>query len=152
MKKCSFDSIALIIWILTVSCKVSNGLTWGEDRQGIMNRFKVIYGDLADLKAKDEKKDQEIKSLKLVIEELKLQVAPKSELEGINSKFQSLIEKMKSETKSFEKWTTLVTVQETCAQLGSLTGLINDGKKEWIDPDGRSTGNFPIEVRILLPF
>ena len=138
-----------------------------------MERFTEIYSDIRSLKARDKEKDQEIESLKEEIEKLKNQKAPKSEVEEINSKFQTLnsqfktfktsqgelvtavqhqgdqIEKIKNEKKTFENWTTLVTVQETCYQLRSLTGLMNNGKKDLIDPDGRRTGNIPIEVRIL---
>ena len=56
------------------------------------------------------------------------------------------VEEMKSEMYVSDKWTRLVVVQETCAQLQSLTGEGFDGRKELIDPDGQSTGHNPIEV------
>ena len=108
-----------------------------------------------------------IGELEPILETLKDEIREefKSELEGISTKLTNdlamtgeivtavqdqgnQIDKMKSDMKFFEKWTRLVTVQETCAQL-SLLGLVLNGKKEWIDPDGRSTGQDPIEVSIF---
>ena len=108
-----------------------------------------------------------IGELEPILETLKDEIREefKSELEGLSSKLTNdlattgeivtavqdqgnQIDEMKSEMKIFEKWTSLVSVQETCAQL-SLLGLVLNGKKEWIDPDGRSTGHNPIEVSIL---
>lgn len=119
MKQYSFNSIAFIIWILTLYCKVSNGeKPWSVERKDVMGIFDDIYLELELLKsAKDNEiqslkleKDNEIKLMQKQIKELKQRAAPTS-----------------------------------CAQL-SMTGLMNDGKKEWIDPGGRSTGNIPIEV------
>ena len=126
MKKYSFNSIALIIWILTVYCKVSNGKPTSEHLNDLykeIKKLKSLDDDKSiaiqnlklekdnDIQSLKLEKDKEIQSLKLEIIELKRRAAPKS-----------------------------------CAQL-SLTGLMK--KEEWIDPDGRSTGNIPIEVSIL---
>ena len=54
---------------------------------------------------------------------------------------------MKYEMDVSDKWTRLVVVQETCAQLQSLTGEGFGDRKELIDPDGQSIGHNPIEVR-----
>ena len=53
---------------------------------------------------------------------------------------------MKSDMNISDKWTRLVVVQETCAQLLSLMGEGFDGRTELIDPDGQSIGHNPIEV------
>ena len=137
MKKYSFNSIALIIWILTVYCKVSNG-------KSVMDRLVKIYKRLDELEEEDQRKGDEIKSLKFEIKELKLKYNRLYDLEREDQKKDLEIKSLKSEIKELKQRT----APKSCAQL-SLTGLMNDGKKEWIDPDGRSTGHNPIEVSTL---
>ena len=131
MKKYSFNSIALIIWILTVYCKVSNG-------KPVSEHLNVLYKEIGKLKRLDEERSNEIQLLKSEKDK---------DIQSLKSEKDKEINLLQLEIKKLK----LRTAPKSCAQL-SFTGLMNDGKKEWIDPDGRSTGNNPIEVSILRHF
>ena len=161
MKQYSFNSIAFIIWILTIHCKVSNGRRqWSDDRYYVLGRFEKIYEDIDELKRLDKEKSNEIQSLKLEkdneIQSLKLEkdneiqslkLEKDNEIQSLKSEKDNEIKLLQSEIIKLK----LRTAPKSCAQL-SFAGLMNDDKKEWINPDGRSTGNVPIEVSILRHF
>jgi len=136
MKKYSFNSIALIIWILTVYCNVSNGKTTPE-------HLNILYKDIRKLKRLDKERSTEIQLLKLEKDK---------DIQSLKSEKDKDIQSLKSEKDKEIQLLKLEIIElkrraapKSCAQL-SLTGLMKKGKKEWIDPDGQSTGNNPIEV------
>ena len=66
--------------------------------------------------------------------------------EDFNNTIDNKVDGLNTQLQDFDKWTKLVTVQESCAQI-YLMG-VSEIQMENIDPDGKGANNDPIEVSL----
>ena len=68
--------------------------------------------------------------------------------EDFNNTIDNKVDGLNTQLQDFDKWTKLVTAQESCAQI-YLMG-VSEIQMEKIDPDGKGANNDPIEVSLYI--